>query len=460
VPVYAITSAALACLPLLSAAAGLSVLWPALRGTAGAADVMADLGTTALLVLPATVVGLAVQAGLTLLFVRLFGLGLRAGFHPVRSRTGWQVWATERLMDDARTYLYPLYASLVTPVWLRALGARVGRGVEASTVLMLPAMTTVGDHAFLADDTLVGSYELAGGWLRIERAKVGKRAFLGNSGMAGPGRVVRKNSLVAVLSAAPRRAKAGTSWLGSPPVQLRRSAASGDQSRTFSPPTSVKVQRALVELCRLIPVVVSAGLGLGVALTLVTALERWGGPVTLLISGPLLFVAGIAAALLATAAKWALVGRHRAVEHPLWSSFVWRNELADAFIEMVAVPWFVRGALATPVFVLWLRSLGAKIGRGVWCESYWLPEPDLVRLGAGATVNRGCVLQTHLFHDRIMSMDTATLHPGATLGPQSVILPAASLGEGVTVGPSSLVLRGDEVPAGSRWIGNPIAPWR
>jgi non-ribosomal peptide synthetase-like protein len=363
-------------------------------------------------------------------------------------------------MDDARHYLYPLYSSLITPVWLRALGARIGHGVEASTVLMLPAMTTVGHHAFLADDTLVASYELARGWLHIEPAKVGKRAFLGNSGMARPGRVVRKNSLVAVLSTAPPRAKRGTSWLGSPPVQLRRSAASGDQSRTFTPSTSVKVKRALMELCRLVPIVVSASLGLGVALALVIALGRWAGLVTLLIAGPLLFVTGILAALIATAAKWALVGRHGAVEHPLWSSFVWRNELADAFLELVAVPWFVQGALATPVFVLWLRSLGARIGRGVWCETYWLPEPDLVQLGDGATVNRGCVLQTHLFHDRIMSMDTVTLHPGAALGPQSVILPAASLGEGATVGPSSLVLRGDEVPAGSRWFGNPIAPWR
>jgi non-ribosomal peptide synthetase-like protein len=456
VPAYVITSAALAALPLVSAAAGLAVLWPGLRGSAGAADAVR---ATAPLVLPAIVVALAVHALLTLLSVRLFGLGLHAGYHPVRSRTGWQVWATERLMDDARTYLYPLYASLITPVWLRSLGARVGRGVEASTVLMLPAMTTVGDHAFLADDTLVGSYELARGWLRIERAKVGKRAFLGNSGMAGPGRVVRKNSLVAVLSAAPRKAKPGTSWLGSPPVQLRRSAAAGDQSRTFSPPTSVKVQRGLVELCRLVPMVVSAGLGLGVALALVMSLQRWDGWWALALAGPLVFVVGLLAAAVSAVAKWALVGRHRTIEHPLWSSFVWRNELADAFVEMVAVPWFVRGAVATPAFVLWLRALGARIGRGVWCETYWLPEPDLVHLGDGATVNRGCVLQTHLFHDRIMSMDAVTLHAGATLGPQSVILPAASLGQGATVGPSSLVLRGDEVPAGSRWVGNPIGPW-
>src|SRR4249919_589207 len=87
--------------------------------------------------------------------------------HPVRSRTGWQVWATERWLDEARTFLFPLYASLATPAWLRLLGATVGRGVEASTVLMLPRMTTIGDEAFLADDTMIGSYELGGGWLRI-----------------------------------------------------------------------------------------------------------------------------------------------------------------------------------------------------------------------------------------------------------------------------------------------------
>ena len=99
----------------------------------------------------------------------------------------WQVWTTERLMGMARVGLFPLYASLFTPVWLRLLGAKVGRGVEASTVLALPAMTTVADGAFLADDTMVATYELSHGWLRVAPARIGKQAFLGNSGMAAPG---------------------------------------------------------------------------------------------------------------------------------------------------------------------------------------------------------------------------------------------------------------------------------
>ena len=65
----------------------------------------------------------------------LLGIGLREGFHPVHSRVGWQAWTTERLMDLPRDLLFPLYSSLFTPVWLRLLGAEVGRDVEASTVL-------------------------------------------------------------------------------------------------------------------------------------------------------------------------------------------------------------------------------------------------------------------------------------------------------------------------------------
>ena len=117
-------------------------------------------------------------------------------------------------MGMARVGLFPLYASLFTPVWLRLLGAKVGRDVEASTVLALPAMTTVDDGAFLADDTMVATYELSHGWLRVAPARIGKQAFLGNSGMAAPGRSVPKRGLVGVLSSAPRKAKKGSSWLG------------------------------------------------------------------------------------------------------------------------------------------------------------------------------------------------------------------------------------------------------
>jgi non-ribosomal peptide synthetase-like protein len=295
--------------------------------------------------------------------------------------------------------------------------------------------------------------------MRIAPAKIGKRSFLGNSGMTAAGRNVPKNSLVAVLSATPSKAKSGTSWLGSPPVRLRRTAIASDDTRTFQPPLGLKVARTLWELCRFVPVMLTVGLALGVMAMFdwLAATVNYGAAAAL--GGLVILLAGGVAAASAVAAKWLLVGRIKAGEHPLWSSFIWRNEVVDTFIEMVSAPWFARSASGTPALVWWLRALGARIGRGAWCESYWLPEADLVTLGASSTVNRGCVVQTHLFHDRIMSIDTVTLEDGATMGPHGVILPQARMGKGATVGPASLVMRGETVPAGTYWMGNPVSPW-
>ena len=263
---------------------------------------------------------------------------------------------------------------------------------------------------------------------------------------------------MAVLSAAPHKAKAGSSWLGSPPIRLRRHADEADASLTYQPSARLRLMRSAVETCRLIPVMVTFAIGVAVLAVLQALALRFGYGWAALACGVLLLAAGRWYGS-AVAAKWLVVGRIRAVEYPLWSSFVWRNEVSDTFVETVAGTVVRRAASGTPVMNLWLRALGAKIGRGVWCETYWLPEADLVTLERGSTVNRGCVVQTHLFHDRIMRMDTVVLEDGATLGPHCVALPAARIGGSATVRPASLVMRGDEVPPSTRWQGNPIAPW-
>ncbi|MBE8476723.1 Pls/PosA family non-ribosomal peptide synthetase [Streptomyces justiciae] len=415
----------------------------------------APLTGAALALVPATLAFGAAYALLILVGVRLLSLGLREGTHPTHSRVGWQAWTVTQLMDRSRETLFPLYAGLVTPVWLRLLGMRIGRGAEVSTVLALPSLTTVGEGAFLADDTLTAPYELGGGWMRIGRAEIGRRAFLGNSGMTAPGRSVPDGGLVGVLSATPKKAKKGSSYLGLPPVKLPRRAADGDQSRTYDPPARLLWARGLVELCRIVPVFCSAAIGV-LTVAALCALGVWAWA----LSGLMLLAAGVAAALLSIVAKWLLVGRHRSGEHPLWSSFVWRNELADTFVEVVAVPWLAGSVPGTPLMTAWLRGLGARVGKGVWVESYWLPETDLVTLEDAATVNRGCVLQTHLFHDRILRTDTVVLREGATLGPGGIVLPGSMIGARTTLGPASLVMAAESVPDDTRWLGNPIEAWR
>ncbi|MFI1968435.1 amino acid adenylation protein [Streptomyces cinnamoneus] len=453
-PAYALSLAVLPLLPLVAAA-------PALAGTYYLVKDCTTLTSAALWLLaavpPFAFATTVCWVLLVALVVRALGRGITPGDHPVDGGVAWRVWLVTRLLDGSRTSLFPLYASLATPVWLRMLGARVGRRTEISTVLPLPSLLTVEDGAFLADDTLVAPFELKAGRMRLGRVRIGRRAFVGNSGIVGPGRTVPDDGLVGVLSDAPEHGEPGGSWLGRPAMPLPRVASAVDAGRTFEPPRRLVLARAAVEVCRVLPLMCALALAEAVLLGEQGALDTGGPGFAALVGAPLLLTAGVAAALTATAAKWVLVGRFKVGEHPLWSSFVWRNELYDTFVETLAVPWLAGPFTGTPVLNWWLRSLGARIGRGVWCDTHWLPETDLVTLGDGATVNRGCVLQTHLFHDRIMRMDTVHLAAGASLGPHGIVLPGTTVGEHAAIDPASLVMRGESVPAGTHWAGNPIA---
>ncbi|MFB9903116.1 Pls/PosA family non-ribosomal peptide synthetase [Allokutzneria oryzae] len=442
---------------LLASIPSLALLYFLIRGDQALDTVLGHLAVAAPLM---TVMSLVLYTCLLAVTIRVVGRGLVAGCHPADGGVAWRAWLTERLMGGARATLFPLYASLFTPVWLRMLGAKVGRHVEASTVLTLPRLITVGDGGFLADDTLLAPYELRGGWLRLGRADVGERAFVGNSGIVGPDRAVPEGALVGVLSDAPADTDPGSSWLGRPAIRLPRVVEPVDPSRTFAPPKRLVLARSSVEVLRVVPMLLSVLLSQLVLVTLALLVNTYGIGTAAALGGVVLFAAGVVAALVTTAAKWVLVGRFRRGEHPLWSSFVWRNELFDNFVEVLAVPWLVTASLGTPTLNAWLRTLGAKIGRGVWCETHWLPETDLVRLGDGATVNRGTVLQTHLFHDRLMRLDRVDLEDGATLGPRSIMLPGTRVEPMTTIGPASLVMRGETVPTATRWCGNPISAWR
>ncbi len=102
---YGVASAAMSCLPLLAAVPGLLILWAAVRNahSLGGATIRVLWAAPAV-----TLVSFTMLALLTLIGVRLLGLGVHEGHFPVRRGIGWQGWASERLVGAARTYLFPL----------------------------------------------------------------------------------------------------------------------------------------------------------------------------------------------------------------------------------------------------------------------------------------------------------------------------------------------------------------
>jgi non-ribosomal peptide synthetase-like protein len=411
------------------------------------------VGEAAVVAVLSTVV-LALLVALTL---RVVWKLVRPGWHGEGGALGWALWFSGDLQETAGGALFPLYASLYTRGWLRLMGIRVGRRSEISTSTGLNPLVSFGEFSHATDDVAFVGARARGGWLHVEPIEIGDRTFLGPGSVLREGTRLGDDSLLGVLTLAPRRPAAGTSWFGVPALELPRVCEVSDPARTTEPPRRLVFARGTMDAIRImVPNTISLSLGLFDLLVLDLLGGHLGIPAMIVLCPFLVLGSGLLSAGIAVALKWLLIGRYRAGQHPLWSFFVWRDELVNSAHEQLAGEWLLRFAIGTPLMSLYLRAMGSRVGRGVWCETTAITEFDVVELGDDCAINRGSCLMTHVFHDRLLRIGPARIGAGATMGPTSAVLPDTTLGLNACIGGHSVVLRGEQMPPGTRWHGAPV----
>jgi non-ribosomal peptide synthetase-like protein len=439
-------------LPLAMFVPGIALVWGVLLTRGIAAGLLA-----AALVGPVFVVTVCILVAVTR---RAVLPRTPVGVHAFRSGLGIRKWIADKLLEMSLTYTNSLYATLYTVPWLRALGARVGRGAEVSTAAHLdPDLLTLHEDSFVADMASVGSATFCNGRMALQRTEVGRRAFVGNASMIPAGTSMGEGSLVGVHTVPPPEGvPAGTSWLGSPAIYLpqRQDSGSFDDSLTFQPSRRQRTERLVVEFFR---ITMPASL-LAVAFYLyLLAISRIADAASLLVVAlvaPLIAVGASLLVVLAVAIlKWLVVGVYRTRVEPLWSRFVRRTEFVTGLYEAAAVPALLNLLVGTPFLAPVLRLYGAHIGRRTWIGTTYLTEFDLVRIDDDAIVGRGVSLQTHLFEDRVMKMSTVEIGRCATIGDRAIVLYDTVVGPSAALSALSLLMKGEHLPAGTRWRGIP-----
>jgi len=343
--------------PLLAAVPGIALViigsprvWTA-SSLAGEMLVLAPLLAAAFVISYAIVVAL---------LVRTMSPLIRPGWQSDEGATGWALWFTESLMAASREILFPLYASVFTRAWLRLAGIQVGRRTELSTVVGMNRLTSFAQTSFAADDVVFAGARARDGWLYLAPVQIGSRSFLGNGAILPDETQLGDDSLVGVLTVAPRGSADGTSWLGFPALELPRRVQPVDPARTTDPPLLLVAARALTEIVRiLLPGGLSAVLAALVFWALAATGASSGMWAMAAVAPPVLCAAGGMAVLLTVAIKWLVIGRYRAGEHPLWSFFVWRDEIVNSCQEQLAGAWLLNTALATPLMRVYLQLSGS-----------------------------------------------------------------------------------------------------
>ncbi|MBB6484711.1 Pls/PosA family non-ribosomal peptide synthetase [Rhizobium lusitanum] len=150
--------------------------------------------------------------------------------------------------------------------------------------------------------------------------------------------------------------------------------------------------------------------------------------------------------------KWLLIGRWKAESFPIWGLRYYRFWVVQTLIRTAPVVLF-RGS---PLYSLYLRMLGARLGRNTTIECRTIPVcTDLISVGENSILRKESTLLG--YHAQAGYIHTGSIAIGrdAFVGLGCVIDIDTSIGDRAQLGHASSLRRGQHIPDDDHWHGSP-----
>ena len=176
--------------------------------------------------------------------------------------------------------------------------------------------------------------------------------------------------------------------------------------------------------------------------------ERWEA-----VLGAIIFVVALFPAMLAAsiAIKWIVIGRYRAGTYPLWGFYYLRFWFVNSIQSAIPIDYLA----GTPWLRLYLRLMGARIGRDVHLATDGFAACDLLTIGDGSTIGIDATMTGYHIHDGMLHLGTVTIGKNCFVGTRAVLRENTRLEDGAALEDLSLAPAGTVIPSGERWLGSP-----
>ncbi|MFF5436393.1 Pls/PosA family non-ribosomal peptide synthetase [Streptomyces achromogenes] len=332
-------------------------------------------------------------------------------------------------------------------------GSNFGTEVQHET----PFLVTVGTGTMVADGLSVVNAEYSGTSFRLSRVSIGPRNFLGNNIAYPAGGRTGENCLLATKVLVPLDGEVRTNvgLLGSPPFEIPRSVdrdARFDHLRTGQELRRHLAAKNRYNLLSMALMLFARWLHVFLlTLFALVSVELYGA------AGHVVIALYLALTLLLSTAYYVLVERwmtrFRALRPQLCSIYD-RNFWLHERLWKVPVQ-YLNIFNGTPYKSLVWRLLGVRMGKRVFDDGCFMTERTLAAVGDECTLNVASKIQCHSQEDGTFKSDGITLGARCTLGVAAHVHYGVTMGEGSVLAPDSFLMKGEEVPPGAHWGGNP-----
>jgi non-ribosomal peptide synthetase-like protein len=341
----------------------------------------------------------------------------------------------------------------LTPV--EQTGSNFGSEVTATN----PLLTSVGTGTMIADGLNVFNDEVSSTSFQVSRAAIGPRNFLGNYVNYPAGGRTGQNCLLATKVMVPIDGpiRTGVGLLGSPPFEIPRHVER--DSRFDHLRTGEALRRGLTAKNRFNLWTIGIFLAtrwLGVFLIVLidlAAFELFFGVWAHSVMAVLFALSAVVAAI-----YYALVERcFEALGPPppricsiydpgfWWVERVWKLHPINFLHLFDGTPF---------KSVLW-RLIGVRFGKRVFDDGTFISEPMLTVIGDECVLNQQSIIQCDSQEDGTYKSGRATIGAGCTIGVRAFVHYDVTMGDGAVLAADSFLMKGEDVPAGARWGGNP-----
>jgi acetyltransferase-like isoleucine patch superfamily enzyme len=136
-----------------------------------------------------------------------------------------------------------------------------------------------------------------------------------------------------------------------------------------------------------------------------------------------------------------------------WPLLQWARYMAASHVVRVFAGGLFRG---TPIWTLYLRMNGARLGRRVYVNSLSVSDHNLLDFGNDVVIGADVHLSGHTVERGIVKTGGVTLGDGVTIGLCSVIDIDVHVGQRAQVGALSFVPKHARLDGGQAYVGVPV----
>jgi non-ribosomal peptide synthetase-like protein len=418
--------------------------------------VLYSLGTFVLIQLATFVLAVAGK--------RLLTGCLHAGRFPLWGVTYFRWWLSNKFCELPHVYL--LAGTPWMPVYLRALGARIGRNVMIDTITLgAPELLTVEDGVNLGTFVNLENARVENGLLVIGPVHLRRDAVVDSYSVLENDTELGERSRLCGQSAlsAGRKIPGDETWDGAP-------AHAVHQPREQLPArpqlgSGWRCAQAVVFGVTAIAVSVLFFLPCFPAFMLIDWIDAhtvdvfdsdfnpllaFGFFLLLAIPASALFVC--ATALLTGAMRW-LLPRQRAGTWSVHSYAFWRKKFMGLVLDHSLN--VLHGIYASVFAPMWLRFLGVKVGRHAEVSTAEGMTPELLELGDDSFIADGAMLGDEEQRGGWMILNPTKIGNRSFVGNGAYVQNGATVPDDVLIGVQTRTPENGQLKSGQTWIGSP-----